>query len=130
VNPSQKEYDSKGRKLTPYQRMPPQGGQKQPWRMTAEARAFARQIVNSPEYRASLLRRIVQGALPPQIEAMLWHYSYGKPTEQVQVTVVNELTRLGNDELVRRAQELTTQLQQIELDAVDGPVAPESSTVQ
>lgn len=50
-----------------------------------EARAFALEIVRSEEYRASLMSRVRTGTLPPNIEAMLWAYAYGKPMDRLQV---------------------------------------------
>ena len=73
------------------------------------ARAAAQLILDSPEYRASFLRRMIAGTLPPQLEVMLWHYRYGKPTEQLQVNV-GDLGELTNDDLESRARYLLEQL--------------------
>ena len=75
----------------------------------AEARAVAKLILDSPEYRASIIKRILAGTLPAPIETMLWHYRYGKPVEQVQVNVA-DLSTLSTLELAQRTQELLDQL--------------------
>lgn len=46
---------------------------------------FARDILSTEEYRASLLRRIFLDELPPAIEALLYHYAHGKPVEKLEV---------------------------------------------
>jgi hypothetical protein len=46
---------------------------------------FAREILSSEEYRASLLRRIFLDELPPAVELLLYHYAHGKPVEKVEV---------------------------------------------
>ncbi len=41
-------------------------------------------IVDDPTYRKKLIARAKAGELAPAIEAMLWHYAYGKPKERVE----------------------------------------------
>ena len=53
-------------------------------------RAIAQQILGSQEYVASLNARIKDGTLPPAMETLLWHYAYGKPRDQIQLTVMDE----------------------------------------
>ena len=53
---------------------------------TLEAREFATSVIDSPSYRASVQARAESGTLPPAIEAMLWHYSKGKPPEKIELT--------------------------------------------
>lgn len=79
-----------------------------------EAQKFARNIVESQDYRDSLDRRIKADSLAPAVECMLWHYAYGKPIEQVNlnVTAHEDLSALGLDELYVRAQELAKQLEE------------------
>jgi hypothetical protein len=45
---------------------------------------FATRVLQSKEYRASLYRRVVADELPAQIEALLYYYSAGKPTERFE----------------------------------------------
>lgn len=49
----------------------------------------ARTILESPEYFASVMRRINLGILPPAIEARFYDYAYGKPAERVEHTGKN-----------------------------------------
>lgn len=79
------------------------------------AQAFAQEIVESKDYRDSLTSRIKSGALPAQLEAMLWHYAYGKPKETVEVLVnehaiEQELNDLSEEQLAARAQEIAVEI--------------------
>lgn len=67
----------------------------------AEARAFARQIVEDPEYRKALLIRARNGYLAPALETMLWAYVYGKPPERIEVGRIgeSELEKLSDEQL-------------------------------
>ena len=62
------------------------GGRKKgaPNKATAEAKAACAAIVDDPTYRQKLMARAKAGKLAPAVEAMLWHYAYGKPKEQVE----------------------------------------------
>ena len=53
-------------------------------KVTAEAKAVCAAIVDNPTYRKKLVARAKAGELAPAIEAMLWHYAYGKPKELVE----------------------------------------------
>ncbi len=76
-NLKQSEVDMKGRKT---------GGRRKGTsnKVTAEAKAVCAAIVDDPTYRKKLIARAKAGELAPAIEAMLWHYAYGKPKEQVE----------------------------------------------
>jgi hypothetical protein len=52
---------------------------------TKDVREVARSIVDDPDYRAALCRRIADGTAGP-MEALMWHYAYGKPKESLDVT--------------------------------------------
>jgi hypothetical protein len=56
---------------------------------TPEARAIAQYIVQHPKVQARLLQQAIDGTLRPEIEILLWHYAYGKPREQIEVTGPN-----------------------------------------
>lgn len=78
-----------------------------------EAQSFARQLLNSQSYRDSLDRRIKNDSLAAGVEQMLWHYGYGKPVEQVVMTVQpgqEDLSTLPVDELLKRAEQLAEAL--------------------
>lgn len=71
-----------------------------------KARKIIQRILESPEYLRNLTRRAHAGVLAPAIEAMLWHYLYGKPRDEVHVVVeesMEDLTRLSRQELADRA---------------------------
>lgn len=80
--------------------------------LTHQARIFAKAFLDSPQYRESLARRILQDTLPPGIEQMLWHYTYGKPKENVQITLGNaaELREMTDEELEERASAVLEQI--------------------
>jgi hypothetical protein len=80
-----------------------------------EAQRFAREIVESESYRQTVQDRASNGTLPPAIEALLWYYAYGKPLEQVQLSLVQEdLSNLSLSELQERAAAVAKQLQEAE----------------
>lgn len=57
----------------------------QPYAEPRSAKEFARQCLGSPEYRASIFRRILTDELSPQMECRLWDYAWGKPLERMQI---------------------------------------------
>ena len=61
---------------------------------TKDIQAFARECLESPEYRDSLKRRLQRGDAP-HMETLLHHYGYGKPKETVQVDGGLSLTWLN-----------------------------------
>jgi len=74
-----------------------------------EAREFAALVLDSREYRESLVLRIKNGTLPTAIEQLLYHYRYGKPAEHVEVSVTpnaDVLSQMSNEELAARAEAL------------------------
>jgi hypothetical protein len=73
-------------------------------KVSAQAREFAQNILTSPEYRASLVRRIQQDDLPPVVETLLYHYAYGKPKERIEVSEAPpQLDELTMEQLQVRA---------------------------
>jgi len=66
---------------------------------TSEAREVARRLVDDPEYRAELLRRMINGTAGA-MEPLLWFYAKGKPIERVETT--SEFVGVSNDELKAR----------------------------
>jgi hypothetical protein len=58
-----------------------------PNKATVEAKEVCAQLVDDPEYRDRLRRRLVLGKLAPAVECMLWHYAKGKPKETIDATV-------------------------------------------
>jgi hypothetical protein len=47
-------------------------------KVTREVREVATELVESPQYRAHLERRLISGQIAPAIEVMLWHFAYGR----------------------------------------------------
>lgn len=45
----------------------------------------ARSVLEDPEYRKGLVARAQRGGLPPHLEALLYHYGFGKPREYVDL---------------------------------------------
>lgn len=52
---------------------------------TVQAREAARGLVGDPDYLKRLRARLVAGELPGTVEAMLWAYAWGRPTEHVEM---------------------------------------------
>ena len=50
------------------------------------AKDFALSILESAEYRQSILRRVIADELPSAIEAKLMDYGWGKPPDRVEHT--------------------------------------------
>jgi hypothetical protein len=77
---------------------------------TLEAKAFARRIVEEPEYFESLKRRAIDGKLPQSIEMLLLQYVYGTPIvhNRTEVTVTasdpSELAEMTDEQLEKRAE--------------------------
>lgn len=108
-------------------------------RTTTETRraasSFARQIVESDAYRKQLLLRAATGALPPNIEAMLWHYGYGKPTEHIEIEDTTQkinLNELSEQQIERRILEAQKRLRVLrslsEEDQESSPSSPALTT--
>lgn len=57
-----------------------------PNKVTREVREVARKLVEDPVYQKRLRIRMLKGKLAPGVEALLWHYAYGKPKETHEVT--------------------------------------------
>jgi hypothetical protein len=76
-------------------------------RLTILHREFCRGIIESPEYRTSLVERIMEHTLPAAVEVMLHWYAYGKPHDQKDNSMAlarEELSGLTTEELYVRAQ--------------------------
>ena len=64
---------------------------------TIEAKALARGLLNDPTYRKNLQADLTNRKVEASIEAMLWHYAYGKPKESLEVQW--DLSKLNDEEL-------------------------------
>ena len=56
-----------------------------PNKATAQVKEFCASIVDDPAYQRGIHRRALAGTLPPAIEALLWHYRWGKPKDDAHV---------------------------------------------
>lgn len=81
---------------------PKTGGRKRgtPNKATVEIKDLARSLLEDPIYQEKLKKRLRSGDAQ-QIEALLYHYAYGKPVQTVEVS--GELTL---EELVLGSMEL------------------------
>ena len=72
--------------------------------MTAEARAICAAILDDPTCRTPLTVRARAGTLAPAVEAMLWHYAFGKPEESLDVNVgpAGDLRELRTEDCLHR----------------------------
>lgn len=52
-----------------------------PNKATVEVEARCRALIESDEYIKYFEHRLSVGQLPPALEAMTWHYAYGKPPD-------------------------------------------------
>jgi hypothetical protein len=95
---------------------PPGGRNQSSMAKAGDAKRYCDAIINDPQYRANLMNRARAGTLPPQIEALLFYFSFGKPTERVEVTAP-ELTRGLNElteaELAARTEALMVRIQNL-----------------
>jgi hypothetical protein len=76
-------------------------------RPSVAATTFAKQLIEDKEYQSQLGKRLRSGELPPAVEAMLWHYAYGKPVESIDINHhMEELENLSDEELLQVEDEL------------------------
>lgn len=66
------------------------------------AQEFAERLVNSPEYRASVERRINRDDLAPAVETWYLNTAYGKPTDRVEVKDTTDTLDGASDEFMEQ----------------------------
>lgn len=76
------------------------GGQKLPTAQKKaeikEAQRISRKLLTDPQYRRRLIQRLRAGIIQPGVEALLWYYAFGKPTETIEsntpvpVTIIHQ----------------------------------------
>lgn len=59
-----------------------------PNKTTGEIGARCRALLESDGYLAYFKHRLDVGSLPPALEALTWHYAYGKPMERHELSGV------------------------------------------
>lgn len=80
-----------------------------------DAKAFARMVINSTQYRESIMRRILFDELPPAVETKLMDYAWGRPTERVEITDNrNRFEDMSSEQLEQHALYLASLLRQIQ----------------
>lgn len=78
------------------------------------AKAFARGILDSAQYRESIRRRVLMGNLPPAVECKLYEYAYGKPIDKVEVRdTTDRLEDMSNEQLEAKAMALLALAQKL-----------------
>lgn len=80
-----------------------------PNKATLDAKEYAGQLVDSPEYRASLNQRLLAGTAGA-IESLLWHYAKGKPVDRVESGGPGAFADVSTDELRHRLAEALNKL--------------------
>lgn len=70
-------------------------------------KSFCQDIIQSREYRESILRRVIMDQLPQAIETMLWNRAYGPVVEKVEVKdTSDQLEDMTAEQLEERARKL------------------------
>lgn len=79
-----------------------------------QAQTFCRDILESETYRDNLRIRAESGTLAPAIESMLWAYAYGKPAEQIKISVdaQQDFSQMSTAELAAQAGQLLKALEE------------------
>jgi hypothetical protein len=70
-------------------------------RKTIEVREICNRLVEDPEYRESLRRRMIEGSAG-SMEVLIWHYAKGKPVDRVETSIPGAFAHLTNQELKQR----------------------------
>jgi hypothetical protein len=108
----------------------PKGAQN---KATLEIKEFARNFLMSDRYRRTLERRILAGTAP-QIEVLLHHYAFGKPTDKYVEPApparseANLMSRTTKEER-REMYEMAKRTLEIEQAASVRPAAPPAAAV-
>ncbi len=72
-----------------------------------DAQTFCQNVLNTAQYRESLLRRILMDELPPAVEVWLLNTAHGKPTDRVEIKdTTNRLAEFSTAQLEQRALDL------------------------
>lgn len=70
-------------------------------RKTTEVRDICNRLVDDPEYREALRKRMISGSAG-SIEILIWHYAKGKPVNRVETGRPGAFSELTNEELRAR----------------------------
>jgi hypothetical protein len=109
----------------------PKGAQN---KATMEIKEFARNFLMSDRYRRTLERRILAGTAP-QIEVLLHHYAFGKPTDKYVEPApparseANPMLRMTKEE-IREMVDLARRMRVIQQAAAARPAASPATVLQ
>ena len=97
-----------------------------PNKSTVEVREIATRLVEDPEYRQQLVKRMRTGKLSPQMEALMWAYAYGRPVDRLEIdgrmtTESLDVTKLSDAELTERLRALLTEMEAVTTGAAQTP---------
>lgn len=98
-----------------------------------EAAEFCKRIIYDPRYQSNLLERARAGVLPPQMEALLFYFVFGKPTEKVEISapdLAKPLENLSEAELAKRTASLMERIRDMAQAAKEGAETVEASVVR
>lgn len=88
------------------------------------AKAFCKEILDSRQYRESLLRRIITDSLPPAVEQLLYYYANGKPVDRIEVKeTTNDLSELTPAQLEQRIAHLASVARSLQTKTTNDDVA-------
>lgn len=98
---------------------------------TLSAKKFFQFVVRSPEYRQSILNRIVLGELPAAVEVTILHYAHGKPVERVEVEDVTpkHAEDWSEEQLENRAMVLLEYARRLRMAKAEQPSSDEDGAV-
>lgn len=83
------------------------GGPGGPRKANVKFAEWCRSLFESPEYRAAVETRIIEGRESAQIVVAMLHYAYGKPPDTLKLKDDRpDLGTLSSEELRQRAQKL------------------------
>jgi|SRR6266853_1739521 len=69
-------------------------------KVTREVKEWARGLLEDPEYRDALQRRLIDGTCPPQLEVLLYHYAYGKPVDVIAMANAEKARDYAQEQMV------------------------------
>lgn len=88
---------------------------------------FCRTVLQSAEYRLSILERVSRGALAPAVETRLMDYAWGKPVERVEHKIERKpAAELSNHELAAELEQVLLEIRK--RDAIDAESSSSSDT--
>lgn len=80
---------------------------------------FCKGVVNSRQYRQSIINRILSQDLPSAIECRLLDHAWGKPPDRLEVNDTTvRLDELSAEELEERALKLASRARQLRMNSV------------